>query len=193
MKKLFVLFICSALLFSFTLDKKYPYDDNEFWGSHYDVPYDMAILVTSLALIEGTNTRLGRTSFVSLDSVIISSVVTHGLKRVTSRVRPRSAKSPNEWFESGNFSFPSGHVSGVTAFVTPYILEYHKTNPWVWSLAFFPIHQMVGRVKYQAHWTSDVIVGAFVGVLSGYVAHKSSPLLLSLSDDATFVGIRHRF
>ncbi len=193
MKQILVLLLSSILSFSWTLDEKYPYDDNEFWGSHYDVPYDMAILVTSLALIEGTNTRLGRTSFVSLDSVLISSAITHSTKRLTGRVRPRDAKSPNEWFEYGNLSFPSGHVSGVTAFVVPYILEYHKTHPLVWSLAFFPIHQMVGRVKYQAHWTSDVIVGALVGVLSGYIAHNSSPLWLSISDDEKFVGIRYRF
>jgi undecaprenyl-diphosphatase len=193
MRRLFIMFICSVCLLSFKIDKKYPYDDNKFWGLHYDVPYDMAIIVTSIALIEGTNTRLGRTSFVALDSVVMSTVITTGIKQVAGRVRPRSAKSSDEWFEYGNLSFPSGHVSSVTAFVTPYILEYHKTNPLVWSLVFFPIHQMVGRVKYQAHWTSDVIVGAMVGVLSGYIAHNNSPLLLSLSDDKKFVGIRHRF
>ena len=193
MKIVFILFISSIFLFSFTLDKKYPYDDNKFWGSHYDIPYDMSILVTSLALIEGSNSRLGRTSFKSLDSVIISSVITHTLKRITGRVRPRSATSSDEWFEYGNLSFPSGHVSSVSAFVTPYILEYYKTNPLIWSLAFFPIHQMVGRVKYQAHWSSDVIVGAMVGILSGYIAYNSNPILLSLSDDKKFIGIKYRF
>lgn len=193
MKIIFTLLTSIIFLFSFTLDKKYPYDDNKFWGLHYDIPYDMTVVVISLALIEGTNSRLGRTSFEAIDAGLINTLITQSIKRVTGRVRPRSATTPDEWFEYGNLSFPSGHVSSVTAFVTPYILEYHKTNPLIWSLAFFPIHQMVGRVKYQAHWTSDVIVGAMVGVLSGYMAHNNSPLLLSLSGDEKFIGLRHRF
>ena len=91
-------------------------------------------------------------------------------------------------------SFFSGHVSGMTALVTPYILEYQEDYPWVSLLWAFPLHQMGGRIKAQAHWQSDVIVGALVGFASGYWAHKrESPLILYFDSDKVVMGLKHKF
>ena len=195
MRKLILFISLLSFVMSFTFDEKYPKDDNKFWASHYDVPYNMAILVTSIALIEGDSSRIGKTAIKSLDSILVSSVVTQAVKYATGRVRPRSTESSNDWFnyETRNLSFPSGHVSSVTAFVTPFILEYRKDEPLIYLLALLPIHQMVGRVKAQAHWTSDVIAGLAVGALSGYFTYYNDSILLSFTNDKKFIGFRHRF
>jgi len=193
--KIIYIMMFGVFLFSFELDKKYDYDDNPFWESHYDVPKYMGGLVVAGAIIEGSDSRFGKTLFKSIDSFIISSIIVQGIKRATGRVRPRSAKSSSEWFnyESTNLSFPSGHVSSVTSMVVPIILEYSKDKPWVHGLWFFPIQQMVGRVKLQAHWSSDVLVGFALGLASGYFTHKNDSLILSLSSDRQFIGLRYRF
>jgi membrane-associated phospholipid phosphatase len=109
------------------------------------------------------------------------------------RVRPRDTDSPNDWFEDGK-SFPSGHVAGMTAIVTPYVLEYQDEYPIVHALWLLPAYQMVGRVKAQAHWQSDVIVGALVGFASGYFAHHLEyPFTLYFVDGHAVAGLRYSF
>ncbi|MCK5293282.1 MAG: phosphatase PAP2 family protein, partial [Arcobacteraceae bacterium] len=78
--------------------------------------------------------------------------------------------------------------------VTPYILEYKDDKPWVQVLWLLPIHQMIGRVKDQAHWQSDVIAGALVGYASGYWAHnRKTPMMLYFDDDKVVVGLKYKF
>lgn len=194
MKKIILISLLSVLsLFAFDFDKKVKKEDGGFWGAHYNIPKYMGVAVLGASLYEGTSSRFGKTSWQALDAALVSQVFTEGMKKATGRKRPRNAEGPSDWNEGGE-SFPSGHVSGVTAMVTPYILEYGDEQPWVHALWFFPIHQMVGRVKAQAHWQSDVTVGALVGFASGYFAHSlETPLLLSLTEDGAFVGIKYKF
>lgn len=91
-------------------------------------------------------------------------------------------------------SFVSGHVSGITAMVTPFVLEYKNDYPLIHLLWALPLHQMIGRTKVQAHWQTDVIAGALVGFASGYWAHKREyPLILYFDRDKIVVGIKYRF
>ncbi len=196
MKKLFRYLLLSALLGSALhadFDHKLDLDDEGFWGAHYDVPKYSAILLFGAALYEGSDNRFGKTAWQSLDAAIMSQVIAEGLKKMTGRLRPRESDSPYDWNEGGA-SFPSGHVAGMTALVTPFVLEYRADNPWVHLLWLLPAYEMEGRMKAQAHWQTDVIAGAVVGFASGYWAHgRDYPLLLSLSDDHVFVGLHYRF
>jgi undecaprenyl-diphosphatase len=196
LRVLFLAIITFFQLSAFEFDKsvKEPSDD-PLWTSHHDIPYYLIPAVGVLALVEGTSSRIGNTSLKAVDSFIFSQTVTELLKRTTNRKRPRYTDSPDEWFaDYDDRSFPSGHVSSVTAVVTPYILEYRHDYPAVYLLSLLPIHQMVGRVKAKAHWQSDVVVGALVGFLSGYYAHsRDYPLTLYFDSDKIFAGIRYRF
>jgi len=175
------------------LDKKVKLNESGIIGAHYDIPKYSLIAIVGVAAYEGSESRLGKTSWQALDAGIVSQMVSESVKRIAARNRPREAQSPNEWGEGGK-SFPSGHVSGMTAMVTPYILEYKDDYPLVHLLWAFPVHQMVGRVSAQAHWQSDVIAGALLGVASGYWAHKrETPMLLYFSKDNIYVGLKYKF
>jgi undecaprenyl-diphosphatase len=182
-------------LFSFEFDKKVKKDESTIWKIHYEIPRILTYSVILSSVIEGSESRFGKTSWRAFDSFLIGQAITETLKRTTNRVRPRHTDSPNQWFKgSGNKSFPSGHVSSVTSLVTPFILEYRKDYPAIYLLALLPIHQMISRVKAQAHWQSDVTVGALIGVLSGYYSYKREyPLTLYFSKNKSFVGLRYKF
>lgn len=189
-----IFFISTLSAYEFDKRVSKPSED-PLWTSHHDIPYYLVPAVGVLALVEGTSSRIGKTSLKAVDSFLFSQTATEILKRTTNRKRPRYTDSPDEWFaDYSDRSFPSGHVSSVTAVVTPYILEYRKDYPAVYLLALLPAHQMVGRVKAQAHWQSDVVVGALVGFLSGYYAHiRDYPITLYFDSDKVFTGIRYRF
>jgi undecaprenyl-diphosphatase len=190
---LFASFLFANTLSAWELDKKVKKDDSGFWGTHYYIPKASAVAIFGMALYEGTESRFGKTTWQSLDGGIMSQLVTEVAKQTAGRNRPRDAKTSSEWREGGK-SFFSGHVSGMTAIVTPYILEYQDDYPMVNLLWALPLHQMGGRVKAQAHWQSDVLVGALAGFASGYWAWKrESPLLLYFDTDKVFVGIKHNF
>ncbi len=187
-----MLFIGSSL-WGWELDHKVKKDESGFWGAHYYIPKASGVLVFGMALYEGTESRFGKTTWQSLDAGVMSQLVTELFKRSAGRNRPEDAQSPNEWREGGK-SFFSGHVSGMTALVTPYILEYQDDYPWVNLLWALPLHQMGGRVKAQAHWQSDVIAGALAGFASGYWAsHRESPLILYFDGDKVITGLKYKF
>jgi len=190
---IYLILISYSSLYAFQLDKKLKKDDNKFWSAHYNVPKYSFIGLVGLSAYEGSQTRLGKTSWKSLDSVVMSQVITEILKKSTKRNRPRDTNSPNEWNKNGN-SFPSGHVSGMTAMVTPFILEYQDDYPMIHLLWTLPLYQIGGRLKAQAHWQSDVIGGFLVGFGSGYWASKRDfPLLLYFDGDKSYVGLRYKF
>ena len=149
------------------------------------------------ALWQGTDTRLGLTSWRAIDAVLSTAAATEALKTLTGRPRPATNPNPNAWFQGHrNHSFPSGETAMVAALVTPYIVEYAPSNPWVWGLAAAPVYMGMARMRSQAHWLSDVLAGAAIGATSGYLASQRDKrwivMLLPLPGGA-FAGLRARF
>ncbi len=66
-------------------------------------------------------------------------------------------------------AMPSGHA--MTAFATAAVLsmEYPKLTPLFYSLALWV---GLSRVQQNAHWVSDIIVGAALGTLFGWQSYK---------------------
>ena len=148
-----------------------------------------------VALWEGTESAEGRTAWKALDSMAMAAVTTEVMKNVFQRPRPSQSSDPNLWHQgSGNTSFPSGETAMMAAFVTPIIIDHYEEHPGIWALTILPIYMGKARMGSQAHWLSDVLVGGAVGVAAGYIAaRRDSPLLLELTKDGAFVGLRHRF
>lgn len=148
-----------------------------------------------VAMWEGTDSRLGRQAWQSLDSIVTAAVATEVMKRVFQRPRPSQSDDPDLWRQGkGHYSFPSGETATMAAFVTPIILNYRDEYPAVWGLTLLPLYMADARMGSQAHWTSDVLAGAAVGVAAGWFATKrQSPLILGLTKDGAFVGLRRRF
>jgi PAP2 superfamily len=147
------------------------------------------------ALWNGTETASGRTAWQSLDSMVTTAVATEVMKNVFQRPRPSQSDDPDLWRQgAGHKSFPSGEVAMMAAFVTPIIIDHRQDTPAVWALAALPAYMARARLASQAHWLSDVLVGAGVGVVGGVLAaRRDSPLLLAPTGDGVFVGLRHRF
>lgn len=178
------------------IDKKVEKDDSTFWEVHKYVPYLQMATIGTLALKEGTDSRFGKTLWKSLDALAMDVAVVYSTKFITGRERPEVTDNPSLWFESNSFdsSFPSGHVSVTTAMITPIVLEYKDDYPLVHSLWLLSAYQMVGRVKAQKHWQSDVIVGALIGYGIGYYAfERDENLLLSITPEGVKAGLKFNF
>ncbi len=177
------------------LDHKMEKDDSGIWArSNQNVlRYGTIVVDLSIALYEGDGSRLGHTSWQSVDSGITASVITEISKRVFGRKRPAETDDPNEWF-SGGKSFPSGEVAEISSIVTPYVLEYRHDQPLVYALEILPVYDAIARVKVQAHWQTDVIAGFLIGTGTGYWAHEQDmPFTVRLLPHGITVGIKTRF
>jgi membrane-associated phospholipid phosphatase len=185
-------FLLIGQCWSSGLDHRLPENTSSIWRRH-DVPYYslLGVSVTG-ALVLGSEDRLGRTFWKSSEAFLLAQGATEILKRSTGRVRPTETDNPYQWHEGGK-SFPSGHVAGSAAMVTPLILEYKEDYPAVWLLAAIPAYEMAARVKTRSHWQTDVIAGALLGVAAGYVQHRSGPFIVRALPDGVFVGFQKKF
>lgn len=150
-------------------------DESGIWSRNNQLflEYASAAVVVGGALWEGNDTRLGKTFWKATDSMVMAGVASNGAKLVFRRQRPNTSNDPNAWFKSSaDKSFPSGEVTHITAIVTPFIAEYAKDTPSVWALALLPAYDAIARMKSQAHWQSDVLAGAALGVATGLYANN---------------------
>ena len=97
-------------------------------------------------------------------SMAVMLTLVYGTKFLTGVSRPNS---------TNNMSFPSGHTA--MAFVGAEIVR-QEYGPW-WGLAAYTAAVGTGflRVYNNWHWSSDVIAGAGVGILSGMIAYWLLP------------------
>jgi membrane-associated phospholipid phosphatase len=157
--------------------------------------YGSLLVVVGGAVIEGNDTRLGKTFWKAADAMVIADVAAQAGKLVFRRERPSTSNDPNAWFKSSrDKSFPSGEVTHITAIVTPFIAEYAKDTPAVWALAFLPVYDGVARMKSQAHWQTDVLASMALGVGVGlYAGNRSQSWLVNVLPGGFSVGYRKSF
>ncbi|MEP6689731.1 MAG: phosphatase PAP2 family protein [Gemmatimonadaceae bacterium] len=116
-------------------------------------------------------------------AVVTASALTLLSKGIAGRERP-SAGSDEDVFHFGRGfsggargSFPSGHTSASFALATVAVMETPSDRPRlrvaVGAIAFGAA-TLVGaaRVYQGQHWTSDVISGAALGIVSGLMAER---------------------
>lgn len=149
------------------------------------------------ALWEGDHNRFGNTLWQSIDAAAISGIITQAMKFSFQRARPHEVPgNANDWFSGIHHrSFPSGDVSAITALVTPPILEYGPSHPWVYALALLPAYDGAARVEYRDHYPTDVIAGMLVGFASGWLAHhyREHHIIVSILPKGLLVGFKHDF
>lgn len=103
-------------------------------------------------------------------------LITESLKFLTGRMRPRESGGDSNEFAgpgSGYASFPSGHTSNAFAIATVLAHE-HPKKKWL----YYALAAGVGyaRMQKQAHFGSDVFVGAVIGTYAGKKAVKGKSL-----------------
>lgn len=126
-----------------------------------------------------------KTAELSTKAYALSGVITIVGKGFFNRERPREATKDggkwygpkgllekDKWWE--NVSFPSGHTSSAFAVATV-IAERYKKNKLTFISAY-SLATLVGlsRITQDAHWLSDVLVGASIGYLSGKYIVKNA-------------------
>ncbi len=120
--------------------------------------------------------KLSGTSFTAIESVIVAGTATGILKHVFGRGRPEINKEENDdpykfkpfgtLSNSDHDSLPSGHSAIAWAMVTPFAEQYSR------YLYILPASVSFARIYKNRHWTSDVLVGAGIGFLTGYTFTK---------------------
>ena len=96
------------------------------------------------------------------------------LKRITGRRRPCSIE-PSCWAQllpPDQFSFPSGHTITAFAVTTPMMHFYPDLAA---GLLFCACSIAVSRILLGLHFLSDVLAGAAIGALLGYVSYSLLP------------------
>jgi membrane-associated phospholipid phosphatase len=130
------------------------------------------------------NEKIRTTSLLATQAYITSEVFNQVLKTLASRQRP-SVYDKNQveseprflgpfaktgFDASGkklNASFPSGHATLAFAAATVYAMEY-KNRPLIPILSYTGATLIsLSRVVENAHWMTDIFVGATLGYLSG--------------------------
>jgi hypothetical protein len=179
------------------IDHELALDENGIWARKYQTSLEYGVIAVEIggALWLGNDNELGHTMWQTLDSSIISGVASGIFKRAFGRARPDQGANPNEWFRGSCCeSFPSGEVTLQASFVTPFIANYAKENPWIWGLEVLPVYDALARLKSQAHWQTDVIAGWALGTGIGYwTTTWKTPLTVRILPGGLSVGLSKRF
>lgn len=122
------------------------------------------------------NDKLKRAAIRSVGAVAIGQLTVEFLKAMTHRSRPRDNQGPYDFggagWSSDNTSFPSGHSAGAWSVMTVFATEFKDTK--IVPILAYGLAAMTSfsRVYKNAHWVSDVTLGALVGWISGKLMYK---------------------
>lgn len=122
------------------------------------------------------NDQLKRAAVRSVGAVLIGQLATQLLKTLTSRSRPREGNGPYDFngvnFGRNNTSFSSGHSAGAWSVMTVFATEFKDTK--IVPIAAYSLAALTSfaRVYKEAHWFSDVTLGALIGWVSGKIMYR---------------------
>lgn len=116
--------------------------------------------------VKGKHNFVDKTAVLLISGVIVSGSV-KVVKKITDKERPD---------HSDQVSFPSGHAAIAFAGAELLNQEYGDISPW-YSIAGYTVASATAvlRVYNNAHWFSDVVAGAGVGILSTKLAYLVYP------------------
>lgn len=123
-------------------------EELSFWGEKFG---SWPIGISSAGYVLGVvikNEEVKRVAKVALKATVISGLITRAAKMSFSRTRPNSADSPYEF--------------------ATVIAEYYKDKSKLIPVLAYSAAAVAGysRVHDNAHWASDVVVGALIGHLT---------------------------
>jgi len=120
-----------------------------------------AVYSLNLLGIKGKN-NFGNLTALALKSILLNEFIVSNLKVWTGVQRPNG----------GMHSFPSGHTSFAFAMAQLIHHEFGEKSIW-YSIGAYSCATTVGilRVSKNAHWISDVVAGAGIGMLSTEIVY----------------------
>ena len=113
-----------------------------------------------------------REAWTMLEAAGLSSVTAYALKYALGRDGPDQTSDPNQWRKSGGNSFPSWHATAAFAVGTVLAEAGNDEFRWVRRLLGYGLGAATSyeRLKHRAHWLSDTVAGAALGVASAHFA-----------------------
>ncbi len=121
--------------------------------------------------------RMRETALLVLQSWALSAGASEGLKRLIARERPGTTDTHDDFdFLGGNEkSLPSGHAANAFS-AAAVIAEQYDDTVWVAPVAYGLAGLVAwSRLNDNAHWASDVVLGAGLGYAVGKVVAHFSP------------------
>lgn len=127
----------------------------------------LTMYTADLLKVESRHDAFSQTKILFI-SAIATNAITFGLKHITNETRPNG---------ENDLSFPSGHTSNAFMTATVLFHEFKETKP-VLAYSGFVFASATGvlRVMNNAHWVSDVLVGAAIGILVTDLVYRFEPL-----------------
>lgn len=152
----------------------------DIWGGS-------AALVAGLGMWAG-GVHTGRPSvatigFRGVEAITVSGLITKALKAGFGRARPR-VNGTDPWdvefgrgWDNDHESFPSGHTTAAFAFAAAVTSETMRRAPEHARLVGTSTFALAGVTAYarmhaDAHWLSDVTMGAAIGMASGWAVTR---------------------
>jgi membrane-associated phospholipid phosphatase len=124
----------------------------------------------ALALL--TQDRDGyREGWAMVEAAALSGVTDYALKFAAGRQRPDETTDPNEWFKGGK-SFPSLHSTASFAVGTVLAESGNDDYRVLRRLLGYGLGVATSyeRLRHNAHWLSDTVAGAALGISSAHFA-----------------------
>jgi len=136
-------------------------------------PAVLALGGTWIAAAIGDQEDGRREAGAMLEAAAFSGVSAYALKELTSRERPFATADADAWGENGD-SFPSMHTA--TAFAIGTVLAESGNDRVRWLRRTIGYGLGVGtayaRMDHDAHWLSDTVAGAALGIASARFVMK---------------------
>jgi hypothetical protein len=167
-------------------------------GKHFPVDNYLEaappVLAFGLDFIPGIESRhnLRDRALIMATSYLVMNAMTGTLKKTVPVERPRG------WMDD---SFPSGHTAVSMTGAHIMFREYKDVSPWI-GISGYLMAAGTGyfRMYNKAHWLSDVVMSAGIGLLSAEIGYMMLPLwhsLFGIKDGGRAfsavpaIGIRH--
>ena len=169
------------LLRKFNVERNQKLDPTFKFISDSDTPVILAgpISILAVGLIRKDKLTIQK-GLVMTGTLCLNGALTAGLKIVVNRPRPFATYPEIQKLDkAGSYSFPSGHTSSAFAFATSISLAYPQ---WYVVAPSFAWASLVGysRMHLGVHYPSDVLVGALLGIGSGFITHLLGKKYLSV-------------
>ena len=133
----------------------------------------LPLLVFSYGLLKQDTTYKNKGIFIG-SALVITAVITAGLKYAVNRTRPFETFSfIDNVVDEKTASFPSGHTSFAFSTATSFSLAFPKwyviapSFIWASTVAY-------SRMDLGVHYPSDVLVGAIIGAATSYLCIKAN-------------------
>ncbi len=154
---------------------------------------EKGLLMFLIALILLCFPRTRKAGLCVFGAVCCGALITNIiLKDLVARARPfETVELYRSWWTAvgapaeDDFSFPSGHVTALTAGMTALCLTCRRRNrPLLISAAVVSVLLMaISRNYLVAHYPSDVLFAAVIGLFSAVVAYAITLLIFRLLED----------